>query len=134
MATPDENVKEFNRAVKNADGFILGSPLYHGSYSGVLKNALDNLPGDAFKNKPVGLASCAGGIRNSAHACEHLRLVIRALYGYVLQAQIGTGEEDYKETKDGYELVTEDVKKRAGTLVNELIALASLLKENPTIA
>lgn len=131
MDTPNENVKEFNRAVKSADAFLLGSPLYHGSYSGALKNALDNLPGDAFRNKPVGLISSAGGARNAAHACEHLRLVVRALYGYVLQSQIGTGSEDYEDSEDGFELVSQDIKGRAERLVQELIKFATVLKEHP---
>ncbi len=128
--TPNENVKALNTAVKNADGIILGSPLYHGSYSGVLKNALDNLPYDAFKNKPVGLVS-NGGMRNGAHPCEHLRLVVRALYGYVLQSQIGTGEKDYKEVVDKYELEEKEIKDRAVRLVDELITFASVLLERP---
>ncbi|MSR85715.1 NAD(P)H-dependent oxidoreductase [Candidatus Uhrbacteria bacterium] len=128
--TPNENVKALNGAVVAADGIILGSPLYHGSYSGVLKNALDNLPYDALKNKPVGLVS-NGGMRNGAHPCEHLRLVVRALYGYVLQSQIGTGEKDYNEIADGFELEEQEIKDRAVRLVDELVAFASVLKERP---
>ncbi|WP_246348558.1 NAD(P)H-dependent oxidoreductase [Bartonella callosciuri] len=33
------------------------APFYQGSYSGVLKNALDNLAYDAFLSKLVGLIS-----------------------------------------------------------------------------
>src|SRR3989344_3116034 len=43
LKNPDKTVQKFVRAVMDADGLVLGSPLYHGSYSGVLKNALDNL-------------------------------------------------------------------------------------------
>lgn len=32
-----------------ADFFILGTPNYHGSFSGILKNALDHLNMDYFK-------------------------------------------------------------------------------------
>src|SRR3989338_11575816 len=49
IETPDDKVKEFIRLVESSDGVIIGSPLYHGSYSGVLKNALDNLYLDAFR-------------------------------------------------------------------------------------
>ena len=45
-----------------ADFFILGTPNYHGSFSGILKNALDHLNMDYFKMKPVGLIGNSGGI------------------------------------------------------------------------
>ena len=128
--TPNENVKMFVKEVISSDGFVLGSPLYHGSYSGVLKNALDNLHYDAFRNKPVALVSNSGSIRNCAHPCEHLRLVIRALYGYVLQSQIGTSGDDYEETKEGYELINEEIKERVSRLTDELVSFANLLQKN----
>jgi len=41
---PDsENVAALRRQVQEADGIILGTPEYHGSFSGVLKNALDHM-------------------------------------------------------------------------------------------
>lgn len=82
-------MRKFVKEVASLDALILGTPLYHGSYSGVLKNALDNLASDAFKDKIVGLTSNAGGMRNT-QACEHLRSVVRTLYGYPTQTQIGT--------------------------------------------
>src|SRR3954453_11294550 len=40
---PDENVRELACAAMAANAFVLGSPVYHGSFTGVLKNALDSL-------------------------------------------------------------------------------------------
>jgi azobenzene reductase len=36
-----------------ADFLIFGTPNYHGSYSGILKNALDYINMDYVKMKPV---------------------------------------------------------------------------------
>ncbi len=120
--TPDKTVQEFNRLVKDSDAIVLGTPLYHGSYSGLLKNALDNLGSEAFKNKPVGLFSVAGGMP-SVQALEHLRSVVRALYGYSLQTQIGTSKADF----NGLEIKNPEVKKRSIRLVEELYMLTKLL-------
>ena len=114
--------------VTRSDGFVLGSPLYHGSYSGVLKNALDNLHYDAFRNKPVALVSNSSSIRNVDHPCEHLRLVVRALFGYVLQCQIGTANTDYEEVKEEYTLTNEEIIERCHRLTKELISFTTLLK------
>ncbi|WP_245410074.1 NADPH-dependent FMN reductase [Bartonella tribocorum] len=56
-ANPNAAVRQFVKTIAAADGIILASPLYQGSYSGGLKNALDNLAYNAFLNKPVGLIS-----------------------------------------------------------------------------
>lgn len=120
---PDPVVKKLVAEVASVDFILLGSPLYHGSYSGVLKNALDNLHGDAFKGKWVGLVGNASGMRASHVEFSHLRQVVNTMSGYTAQTQIGTCREDYTETPDGYVLTSEDMKKRCDRLVNELLSL-----------
>lgn len=123
MQNPGKNVKEFVTAVDAANAFVLGSPLYHGSYSGVLKNALDNLYYDAFRNKPVALVSNGSSIRSATQPCEHLRSVVRTLYGYALQSQIGTANVDYEDNGGSYKLVNDDIKERCLRMTDELIQL-----------
>jgi NAD(P)H-dependent FMN reductase len=73
----------FTRRVREADAVLLGTPMYHGSYSGVLKNALDHCGFDEFEGKTVGLLGVAGGAFPIT-ALEHLRSVCRALDAWVL--------------------------------------------------
>jgi len=47
--------------VKQAHGIILGTPEYLGSYSGVLKNALDLMGFEEFEGKMLGLLGVSGG-------------------------------------------------------------------------
>jgi len=51
----------FRREVQAADSILLGTPVYHGSYSAPLKNALDYCGFDEFEKKTVGLLCVAGG-------------------------------------------------------------------------
>ena len=118
---PDPIVRKFVDEVEKTDAVILGSPLYHGSYSGVLKNALDNLRGDAFHRKWVGLVGNASGVRASHVEFSHLRQVVNTMEGYGLQTQIGTAKTDYDEMPDAYVLKDEDIKKRCARLVEELL-------------
>lgn len=127
LQTPSGLVRDFVKTIESSQGIILGSPLYHGSYSGVLKNALDSLSKDAFKNKAVGLVSNAG--TRGTGAMEHLRSVIRTMYGYSLQTQIATEEEDFKEVKGSFILTNNDIKQRSIRFVAELIHLTSLLNQ-----
>jgi NAD(P)H-dependent FMN reductase len=58
--------------IKNLDGYIMVTPEYNHSTSGVLKNALDQNFGE-YANKPV--AFVAYGNVGGARAVEHLRMI-----------------------------------------------------------
>lgn len=120
---PDPTVRKFIAAVDAADVIILGAPLYHGSYSGVLKNALDHLRGDALQNKWVGLVGNASGVRAGHLQFSHLRQVVNTLYGYCAQTQVGTCRDDYVTTPEGLVLRNDDMKDRCNRLVSECLKL-----------
>lgn len=74
------------REIRGADAVILATPMYHGSYSSPLKNALDYSGFDEFEEKTVGLLGVAGG-SFPITALEHLRSVCRSLDAWVLPYQ-----------------------------------------------
>lgn len=124
---PDASVRTFVEVVRMADAVVLGTPLYHGSFSSTLKNALDNLAYDALRDKPVALVSNAGGPRAGSPACDHLRGVVRALFGHTIQCQVGTHTGDYTRSQDGIRLTSEEIKQRCAVLADELLSFASML-------
>src|SRR5438552_213135 len=69
---------QLRERVARADAVVLATPVYHGSFSGLLKNALDQLSGDAFAGLPVGMMAAAGGPRSGSGVCDQLRAVVRA--------------------------------------------------------
>ena len=77
-------VFKLREKVKRADGILLGSPEYHGSFSGVLKSALDLMGFDEFENKVVGLIGVSGGRMGAANALSMLRTVGTALHAWVV--------------------------------------------------
>ncbi|WP_180572418.1 NADPH-dependent FMN reductase [Agrobacterium vitis] len=125
---PDGAVQRFYDSVRRADGLAIGSPLYHGSYSGVLKNALDHLWYDAFRNKPVGLLSHGSSIRLCAQPCEHLQTIIRTLYGHPLQTHVATTKTDYELVGGQPHLISPEILRRVERLALEMIALVPPLK------
>ncbi len=48
-------------ALKGADGIVFGTPEYHGSMSGTLKNMFDLMSQEQLEGKIVGLVGVAGG-------------------------------------------------------------------------
>lgn len=63
----DGDASAFRAAVRAADSVLLGSPMYHGSYSGSLKNALDYCGFEEFEDRTIGLLGVSGGAFRSRH-------------------------------------------------------------------
>lgn len=72
--------------VAKADSVLLGTPVYHGSYSSTLKTALDYCGFDEFETTTVGLLAVAGGSFPTS-ALDHLRTSMRALNAWVVPHQ-----------------------------------------------
>jgi NAD(P)H-dependent FMN reductase len=67
-----DHTKRWAAKIASFDGFVIVTPEYNHSTSGVLKNALDYLYAE-WNNKAVGFVSY--GAAGGARAVEHLRLV-----------------------------------------------------------
>ena len=80
--------EELKRIVREADSVILGTPVYHGSYSSALKSALDYLGFDEFEDTTVGLLATAGG-GTYGSTLDHMRVVARGVHAWVLPHQVG---------------------------------------------
>jgi FMN reductase len=84
--TADEEA--FVDAVRQASAVIIASPGYHGSISGVVKNALDLLEETAkdarpyLADMPVGLIATAYGWQATGSTIAALRSIVHALRGW----------------------------------------------------
>ncbi len=87
-ALDNETVCRFVDVLRSADAVIVGSPGYHGTLSGLVKNALDHvelLSRDErayFDRMPVGLIAVAAGWQASVSTLGALRTIVHALRGW----------------------------------------------------
>ena len=85
--TPDKGA-ELIAAVREADGILLATPGYHGTVSGMVKNAIDyleELADDArpyLEGRPVGLIVTAFGHQAANSSMTTLRTIAHALRGW----------------------------------------------------
>ena len=78
-------VKNIATLMKEADGVIVGTPVYKASYSGVLKTLLDILPQDILEDTPV-LPLMTGGSSSHLLAMEYaLKPLLATLKGLNLK-------------------------------------------------
>ena len=80
--------RDYVTAVRRADALVISSPGYHGTVSGLVKNALDyleELRGDRrpyLDGRAVGLIAVARGWQASVSTLGTLRQVVHALRGW----------------------------------------------------
>jgi len=82
------DVLRLREKVEQAHGIILGTPEYHASYSGVLKNALDLMSCQQFEGRMVGLVGVSAGALGANSAINSLRSVGRSLHAWVVPEQV----------------------------------------------
>lgn len=123
--------------IRSADAVLLGTPMYHGSYSGVLKNALDYCGFEEFEGETVGLFAVAGG-SFPITPLEHLRSVCRSLDAWVLphQAAIPRARNAFVDDPDapgdiGRSFEDDGLRDRVETLGRRLVTYADI-EPDPT--
>ena len=83
-----DELTELLDGVRRADGVLISTPGYHGSISGLIKNALDSLEGlrdDArpyFEGRAVGCIVTADGWQAGGTTLSAMRTTIHALRGW----------------------------------------------------
>jgi FMN reductase len=87
-ANDSPELMELLEAVRGADGIMISTPGYHGSVSGLIKNALDGLEGLRTDQRPylehraVGCIVTADGWQACGTALSALRTIVHALRGW----------------------------------------------------
>jgi NAD(P)H-dependent FMN reductase len=121
---------QLTEQIRQADSILLGTPVYHGSYSSVLKNALDYCGFDEFENKTVGLLAVAGG-GFPITALEHLRSVCRALNCWVIPHQAAIPRA--RNAIENGQLIDESIEERVVTLGEEAVQYANIEPDPPCL-
>ena len=94
-------------ALARADGVILASPAYHGTVSGLVKNALDHAEDLRLADPPylegraVGCIAVAGGPQAGAATLSALRAVAHALRGWPTPLGVAVDTSDRVFGLDG---------------------------------
>lgn len=80
-------VERLSERLRAADALLLVTPEYHGSFSGVLKNALDYF-WEEFSRKPIGVVAVSTGKLGGINASTQLQHVILSLGAFPLPTKL----------------------------------------------
>lgn len=113
------DVDRLRRSVDHSQGIIFASPEYHGTISGVLKNAIDLLDQVQVEGKVVGLISILGGAHSSA-SLDTLRSICRQLHAWTIPEQLIISNSE--EAFDAQGMLTDPgIPERMDRFLNQLI-------------
>lgn len=112
-------VIEFIDQIKNADAILIGTPEYHGSLTGVLKNALDYLSKDELKNKPIALVAVGAGQYGGIGALDAMSSIMKNLHALVIPYQAAISSS-HKVIQNG-EVVLNEYKSRLEHVAEQLL-------------
>jgi FMN reductase len=126
-----ESAQKLIAALRRANGVILSTPCYHGSISGLVKNALDyteDMSQDAepyLDGRAVGLIVCGHGWQSTGVVLSAFRSIVHALRGWPtpMGVAINTLAERFDEKGVG---VGEQAARQMGIMVRQVIEFARL--------
>lgn len=134
MKNPPAAVISFISKIKEADALIWSTPLYHGSLTGILKNALDwleilrtEIP-PYLTHKVVGLICVAGG-NQGIQGINSMNFIARALRAWTIPYSVAIADSYRVFDKDG-NLNDQDQIEKLNLLARELIEGARLMSNS----
>ena len=120
----EETVNLINKII-DADGIIIGTPIYQASIPGSLKNLFDLLPANSIQDKPVGIIVTSGSDKHYLVPEYQLIPVLNYLKADVINKYVYITGEDF----DVNSIINEEIDMRMEALVEELIVRTKRYKD-----
>ncbi len=114
--------------ILEADGIVLGTPIYQASIAGALKNLLDLMPERAFKGKVVGYISNAGSDKHFMVAQYTLEPIIHFLGGIIPPRNVFVNFDDFDP--EDHIIINERVKERIVQFAKDMLTLMERLEND----
>lgn len=120
----DSTTERFIEDVEKASGIVIATPEYHGSFSSVVKLAIENLGfPSVLAGKPISLLGVANGRIGAIKALEHLRSVCSHVGAIVLPNPVSVArvQEIFDEKGNCLDTESERLVRSVGTALLDYI-------------
>jgi FMN reductase len=105
--------------IQRAPAVVLCSPVYRASFPGVLKNALDLLPVEALRDKPVGIVAMGASDHHYLGVDGQLRCVLAWFGALPLPTSLYLTGADFTEDRE----LSPEARQALGALASSLLDL-----------
>jgi len=119
---PPPEVERIGVRLQEADALLFVTPEYHGSFSGVIKNAIDYFWAE-FQKKPIGVVTVSAGKMGGINASSQLQHVILSLGAFALPTKLLVPEVQ-NVFDDSFQPVNEGLIKSADKFLDEYLWFA----------
>jgi FMN reductase len=129
-----EQAKNFVELIRQCDGLIVGSPGYHGSISGLIKNALDyaeDLRSDDrayLDGRAVGCIATGAGWQSIGSTIVALRSVVHALRGWPSPLAVGINTSTKTFDSEGV-CLDQNIEQQLATVGQQVVTFARAFSE-----
>lgn len=103
---PGQRLREVLDSLAAADGLILVTPTFTGSYSGLFKSFIDVLDPETVRGKPVVLAATGGTQRHSLVLEHALRPLLTYLHAATVPTSVYAANSDWGDSGELGERIT----------------------------
>ncbi len=120
------DTKQLINKIVKADALVLGTPVYRGSYTGILKNVFDVIPNNALVGKPVAVL-VTGSTHHHYLSIEHeIKPLLGFFHAHVLPGGVYLSGESYTDNV----LVDEGAIERLHQLAVALVTFAKNIPQD----
>jgi FMN reductase len=118
-------VASYQQAIVDADFIVIASPVYQGSFSGVLKLLLDLIPQKGLSKKKILPLATGGSLAHLLMLDYSLKPVLAALGATHILAGVFATNQDFQATNDltQHYHMSSTVQKRLEDSLNELVSV-----------
>jgi len=120
MKEPSEKILDFAERIRKADGVVIVTPEYNGSFPASLKNVIDLLTED-WKGKPVSLCTASGGAFAGTQVMVELLFPLWKIKAWVVPSSMQVPKVQEAFGEDGSVLMDQEGwKRRTDVFINDL--------------
>ncbi|PWA12168.1 NADH-dependent FMN reductase [Pueribacillus theae] len=112
--------------VAGADFYIIGTPVFHGTMPGTLKNLFDLIPVETLKDKVIGFIAVGGNLKHYLMIENQLKPIAGYLRAFVAPNYVFVHNDDFRNSK----IINEDILTQIFNLSKEVIMLQKGIKTN----
>ncbi|WP_313800189.1 NADPH-dependent FMN reductase [Cytobacillus sp.] len=116
----NEDTKKMIKAVSDADFYLIGFPIFNGSFPAPLKNVFDIVHPAAFRHKVMGFVANGGTYQHYLVVENQMKPIAGYLRSFVAPSYVYANSEHFNGDN---EIVDEGVLSRMDALADELVVM-----------
>lgn len=121
------DTKKIIEIVTSADFYVIGTPIFQGSFTGALKNIFDLVPVPTFRHKVIGFVATGGTFQHYLVIENQLKPIAGYFRSFVAPSYVYAHESHFNKQR---QIADKDILKRIDQLADEIVFMQKSLKGN----